>query len=184
MSRRLLLIAVACATLGLSACGNKVETVTNGESEAEYVTLGQMQYQVQLSRQLNPYSPGDRDLLAGVAAADRRLAPDEIWFGVWVRVQNGTSNAHARADAFRIKDTKGADFAPVPMPGSVFAYQPGDVEAGDIYPVPGSSSSNSPTTGAFLLFKMPATTLDFRPLELEFASTKLPGEVSSVRLDV
>ena len=42
MSRRLLPIALAllCASLGLSACGNKQATVTHGESEAVYVTLG------------------------------------------------------------------------------------------------------------------------------------------------
>ena len=75
MSRRLLLIALAllCASLGLSACGNKQETVTRGESEAIYVTLGDVQYQVQLSRQIDPYSPGDRDLLKGVAPIDAIL---------------------------------------------------------------------------------------------------------------
>ncbi len=99
MSRRLLLIALAllCASLGLSACGNKEETVTRGESEAIYVTLGEVQYQVQLSRQLDPYSPGDRDLLKGVAPTDRALAKNEIWFGVWVAAVNGTDGpAEAR----------------------------------------------------------------------------------------
>ena len=35
------------------------------------MTLGEVQYQVQLSRQLDPYSPGDRDLLKGVPPAER-----------------------------------------------------------------------------------------------------------------
>jgi hypothetical protein len=185
MSRRLLLIALACATLGLGACGNKQETVTHGESEAFYVTLGSMQYQVQLSRQLNQYLPGDRDLLVGLSPADRALGPDEIWFGVWVQVVNGSSSPQTTANSFTIRDTKGGEYKPVPLAAAnVFAYRPAEVESNGLYPRSGSAAANSPTTGAFLLFKMPKNTLDFRPLELEFGSTTLPGKVSSVRLDV
>jgi len=187
MSRRLLLIALAllCASLGLSACGNKQATVTRGESEAVYVTLGNVQYQVQLSRQLDPYSPGDRDLLKGVAPKDRGLAKNEIWFGVWVGAVNGTGDPQKLADAFRIKDTTGKEFEPTPLQAdSPFAYRPADIAADAVYPLPASASGQSPTTGGFLLFRMPRQTLDFRPLELEFASSALPGKGSTIRLDV
>jgi hypothetical protein len=218
MSRLLLLIVLACATLGLVACGgDKKETVTVGESEAVYVTLGDLQYQVQLSRQLDRFAPGDRDLLKGVPAAERKLAPDEIWFGVWFRAQNGTDGAQPTADEFRIKDTTGREFKPVqldetspfayrsvsleggavyPLPGSAsgqsattdetspFAYRSVSLEGGAVYPLPGSASGQSATTGGFLLFRMPVSALDFRPLEFEFASSELPGKVSAVRLDV
>ena len=186
MSRRLLLIFLALATLGLGACGDdEVETVTKGESEAVYVTLGDVQYQVQLSRQLNRFDAGDRDLLAGVPDAERRLAPDEIWFGVWLRAQNGTEVPQGLADEFVIKDTIGGEFKPVAMtPESPFAYRPVEVAPGEVYPVVQSASGQAPTTGALLLFKMPVRTLDFRPLEFEFGSSELPGKASSVRLDV
>ena len=180
-----MLIALACAALFLAGCGNKVETVTHGESEAVYVTLGDLQYQVQLSRQLDPFSPGDRDLLAGVPAADRSLGNDDIWFGVWVIALNGTEDPQTLADKFRIVDTTGKEFEPVQQkPEAVFAYRSEPIAAGAIYPLPGSASGQAPTTGAFLLFKMPRQTLDFRPLELEFGSTTLPGKTSTVRLDV
>ena len=186
MSRLLLLIVLACATLGLAACGGeKEETVTVGESEAVYVTLGELQYQVQLSRQLDRYAPGDRDLLKGVPAADRKLAPNEIWFGVWFRAQNGTESAQRTADLFRIKDTTGREFEPVRLDAtSPFAYRPVSLEGGAVYPLPGSASGQSATTGGFLLFRMPISALDFRPLEFEFGSSTLPGKVSAVRLDV
>ncbi len=185
MSRLLLLIVLACATFGLAACGEKEETVTQGESEAIYVTLGELQYQVQLSRQLDRFSPGDRDLLKGVPAAERRLAPDEIWFGVWVRAQNGTETAQGLADEFVIKDTTGREFEPVKLDAtSPFAYRPAEIPGGATYPLPDSASGQAPTTGAFLIFRMPVSALDFRPLELEFGSSELPGKVSAVRLDV
>lgn len=185
MSRLLLLIVLACATFGLAACWDREETITTGESEAVYVTLGELQYQVQLSRQLDQFSAGDRDLLKGVPVAERELAPDEIWFGVWVRAVNGTETAQALADEFVIKDTTGREFKPVELDTtSPFAYRPVEIEGGGVYPLPGSASGQSPTTGAFLIFRMPVSALDFRPLEFEFGSSELSGKVSAVRLDV
>jgi hypothetical protein len=184
MSRRILLIVLALASLGLTACGERKETITVGESEAEFVTLGELQYQVQLSRQLNPAAQGDRDLLVGVAPSERGLQPDEIWFGVWLRALNGTEAPQELADEFTIKDTTGTEFEPVDNAESVFAWRPGLIEGGGVYPALGSASANSPTTGAILLFKMPVATLDFRPLEFEFGSSELPDRISAIRLDV
>ncbi len=185
MRRCLLLIAVAFATLGLGACGDKQETVTNGESEAVYVTLGELQYQVQLSRQLDPFSPGDRDLLAGVPAADRVLDDNEIWFGIWLQATNGTTSPQSLADEFRIKDTTGREFEPIELkPESPFAYRSAEIAPNTVYPLVNSASGQSPTSGAFLLFRMPKQTLDFRPLEFELGSSELPGKISTVRLDV
>lgn len=185
MSRRLLLIVLALATLGLSACGDKERTVKNGESEAAYVTLGDMQYQVQLSRLLNAYNPGDRSLLVGVPPALRGLGRGDVWFGVWVRVFNHSHRIRVGADSFKIVDTRGREYEPVPLTASsVFAYRSGPVQRESTYPVLDSAAGNSPTVGSLLLFKLPETTLDFRPLELEFSSSILPGQTSTVRLDV
>ncbi|CAB4937242.1 unannotated protein [freshwater metagenome] len=186
MKRLPLLLALAVAAVTLAACGaNTPKTVTQGESEAIYVTLGPMQYQVQVSRQLNQYEVGDRALLAGVAEAEKTLGTDDIWFGVWVRIFNGTDADHPAADQFKIVDTKGAEYEPVTVSeDNAFAYQPTTVRANDDYPQPGSAGAESPTTGALLLFKLPRQALDFRPLELEFSNSQIPGATSTVRLDV
>lgn len=186
MRRLLLPLLLALAVTGLGACGSdEVHTVTEAESEAVYVTLDELQYQVQLSRQLDPFAQVDRDLLAGVPKAQRGLGDDQVWFGVWVRALNGTEDPKTLADRFVIKDTTGSEFEPIEMTAdSPFAYRPGAIAPGDGYPVPNSASGQSPTTGAFLLFRMPVRTLDFRPLELEFESSEAPGETAKVRLDV
>ena len=184
MTRRLLLLVLAAACLGLAACGNKPDTVTHGESEAEYVTLGNMQYQVQLSRQINPGNIGDQQLLVGLPPRFRGLKRGEIWFGVWVRVFNKTGNASPAANEFKVVDTRGKVFAPIPLDHvNVFAYRPTEVPAGGEYPFPGSAQANAPTTGALVLFKLPVDALDFRPLELGFTGPGASGE-STVRLDV
>lgn len=186
MVRRLLVIPVLVASVALlSACGDHPETVNNGESEAVYVTNGDLQYQVQISRQLNPADPGDRALLVGLPPGDRNLGPDDLWFGVWVRVWNGTDSAQKTAGRFEIVDTRGDRFSPVPLSRvNVLAYRPGIVKANAQYPVPDSVPENLPTTGGVLVFKLPRQALDFRPLELIFNGTGNPDNESSVRLDV
>ena len=183
MTRRLLLTALAAAALGLAACGNKQATITAGDSEAEFVTLGSMQYQVQLSRQLNSSDTGDRALLIGIPPAARGIGPKQVWFGVWVRVTNKSGTPARSADQFTIMDTRGRTYQPVVLqPVNAFAYRPSVVKS--TYPTLNSVSSNTPPGGAFLLFKLPLDALDFRPLKLDFANSSAPAKISSVTLDV
>jgi hypothetical protein len=183
VTRRLLLIALAAAALGLAACGNKQATITRGDSEANFVTLGTMQYQVQLSRQLNSSDTGDRALLIGIPPVARTIGPKEIWFGVWVRVTNKSGSPARSADQFKIVDTRGRSYKPVALQSvNAFAYRPSVVQS--VYPTLNSVSTNTPPGGAFLLFKLPLDALDFRPLDLAFSSTTLPGRTSTVLLDV
>lgn len=185
MTRRLLLIALALATLGFAACGDKKETVSVGESEAVYVTLGQMQYQVQISRQLNPDDVRDREYLIGIPPRDRGLDPSQIWFGVWIRVFNGSEDSERAADEFHIVDTRGREYAPIALETvNPFAYRSTPVAAGHEYPLPGSAAAETSSTGALLLFKLPVDALSFRPLELDFSSSQLGDERSIISLDV
>lgn len=185
MVRRLFLVPAVVASVALlPACGGH-QTVTEGESEAVYVTNGELQYQVQISRQLNAADPGDRALLVGLPADQRELGQDDLWFGVWVRVWNGTDEPHKAAADFEIVDTKGERFEPVEFaPENILAYRADTVEANSQYPVPDSVPENLPTTGAVLVFKLPRQALDFRPLELVFHEPGNPEQESSVRLDV
>lgn len=185
MTRRLLLILLALSSLALAACGDKQKTITHGESEAQFVTLGQMQYQVQLSRQLNQADVGDRALLVGIPPADRGLKPDEVWFAVWVRITNKSDNVGTGADEFKIVDTRGRLFKPIALQRiNPFAYRSTPVLPGGVYPRLNSVATSTPPGGALLLFKLQLPALDFRPLELGFSSTLVPKAESSVRLDL
>jgi len=187
MFRRLLaLTLLAIAATAVVGCGDKQPTVSVGESEAIYVTLGNLQYQVQMSRQLNPADAGDRDLLAGIDPADASLGTDDLWFGVWVRAFNSSDSIARTANDFTIVDTHGEEFTPLPVDGSnklVFREAPVLANGGQ-YPYPNSAAANLPTTGAILIFKLPHSALDYRPLELEIRSSAVPNEKASVTLDV
>ncbi len=186
MTRRPLLIALALASLGLVACGDsEPRVVSAGESEAAYVTLGATQYQVQISRQLNPSEVRDRANLIGIPPADRGLDAQEIWFGVWVRAFNRSERSERSADEFKIVDTRGHEYEPIALqPVNAFAYRSSLLQPGSEYPAPGSAAAETSSTGALLLFKLPVDALSFRPLEFEFSSAALSGETSSITLDV
>src|SRR3712207_562189 len=95
MNRLVVLLAlVSC--LALAACGNEEieegqyqsENAQAAETEGIYVTVDEMKYQVQMSKQLNPDLIDDRAYLQGVSPASRDLAADEEWFAVWILAQN------------------------------------------------------------------------------------------------
>lgn len=188
MTRRLLPIALAVLfAVALPGCfgGSKPDTITKGESEAEYVTLGKLQYQVQLSRQLNPAQGPDNDYLVGLGLADRVVKRDEVWFAVWIRAWNKSGRTQRSADTFKIVDTRGREYEPVALsPVNRFAYRPAPVLDQDRLPTPGSAADGTPTSGAMLLFKLPVDALDFRPLELAFSDASAPKTESTIRLDV
>src|SRR3712207_5471175 len=98
------LLSLALAAT-LSACGNKTHTRTEGETEGVYLDVGELRYQVQVSRQLNPLSVDDAPYLEGLSPEDRQLAANELWFGVWLLVQNPSDEGQTAATEFEIIDT-------------------------------------------------------------------------------
>ncbi len=77
MLRRTLAVVLSLAlVLALAACGNKQDKTLKAETEGIYIDLGEMKYQVQISRQLNAADPEDSEFLRGVTdtlGPERRL---------------------------------------------------------------------------------------------------------------
>jgi hypothetical protein len=177
-------VALAGAT-SLSACGSGGEEPRAGETEGIYVNTGDLKYQVQISRQLNAADFEDRDYLTGLPATERRLAPGEEWFAVFVRVFNMTKDPHPAASEFVIRDTTGKTFEPIAVNTNLnrTAYKAAEVGAGDQIPVPGSLARENLTQGGLILFKVPNTTYANRPLELNITPPE-GGPEATVDLDV
>jgi hypothetical protein len=184
MRRPLLLLAVLLAGLTLNACGNADKPASEGETEATYLQLGGLQYQVQVSRQLNPYDVEDKSYVQGAADASRPLGRDDTWFGVFVRVYNAQDQRHEPTSDFEITDTQGNTYTPVPLDDSnVFRYQPTPLQADAMIPTPGSIPYNSPIRGSLLLFRVKVSSFENRPLTLHIKQAGVPGE-AEVPLDV
>jgi hypothetical protein len=158
-----------------------------GESgaNAPYLDVGPLIYEVQLSRQLNPYDTEDANYLQGLSPADSRLAPGQEWFGVFMQVYNNHSVPHLAAQAPTIIDTQNNVYTPVvPNRTNPFAYRGGLVPAHGRLPVLDTTASNGPTQGVLLLYKIHIVSLDNRPLTLQIVDPFHAFQTASAELDV
>jgi hypothetical protein len=175
----LALVAGGCGAGDPGPYGN-----VEGETEATYLELGGLKYQIQLSRQLNPADVEDRNYLEGVPRQSARLGRDEVWFGVFLRVENDEGEPAPASDEFVIEDTQENTFRPVPLaPGNSFGYRPRVLEPGEVIPAPSSPAADGPIQGALLLFRIDRTSIENRPLEFVIESPVGPNH-AAVSLDV
>jgi len=186
-----LAIALVAALAGLSACGDSHTRVSTGTyagesgANAPYLDVGSLVYEVQLSRELNPYDVEDASYLEGLGAAERRLEAGQEWFGVFVQVYNHHNEAQTAAPTMTISDTQGNVYQPiVPDQANLFAYRGGSVPPKGQLPLPGSIPAFGPTQGSLLLFKIRVVSLDNRPLKVHIEDPENPAETASAELDV
>lgn len=183
--RFLILAAVATAALLAAGCGNKEDVVLEGKTEGIYLDVGQLKYQVQVSRQLNPLDTEDREYLTAVSPLQRKLKPGETWFAVFMRVQNSTDEAKPVARRFEIEDTEGTVFRPILLgPDNGYAYRASaPIEPKSILPAANSTAGFGSTRGSLLLYKMKIDTLALRPLVLTITAPD-GGPNGRIDLDV
>jgi len=191
LRKPLLLLPTLLAALVLSACGSGHSRVTTGTYAGEagdaapYLNVGPLEYEVQLSRELNPANQEDATYLQGLTPAERKLEPGEEWFAVFMQVYNNTSEAHPASNSFTIEDTQQNRFTPiVPAESNPFIYRAGTVPANNQLPLPGTIAANDPAQGLVLLYKIEIASLDNRPLELKIVNPEDPSESASAELDV
>jgi hypothetical protein len=184
MLHRLIVAALSLALVAsLSACGNKQSKTLKAETEGIYIDLGNLKYQVEISRPLNAADIEDREYLHGVGDT---LGPEDVWFAVFVRVQNESGHTQKPATQFTITDTQENEFNPVSIDSkaNAFAYNPVPLPDKELLPNVDSIASQNSIDGELLLFKMPRTTLDNRPLELQIHDPNDFQSVGTVNLDV
>ena len=185
-ARALLLVALAAAFAGAQAgCASKTETRTIGQTEGLYIDVGELKYQVQLSRIINPDDVEDRAYLAGLPAGTAPPKPDEAWFGVWMRVQNTTDKETLpAAKEFEISDTQEHKFTPVTLTNNPFAYYAQNLGPQAILPSSNSPAGEGVIQGSLILFKVTTEALANRPLEFKIVSPTQADDVGVVDLDV
>jgi hypothetical protein len=188
-SRRLCaLLAALLVSGGLSACGKHEATglVRTAETEGVYLDINDLKYQVQVSRQLNPGDVQDKPYLAGIAKDHRGLTKDQVWFGIFIRVQNESGQALPPSNDIQISDTQDAVFKPLALDATnQYAYRSTEaIPPGETVPLLDSPGYDTPSRGVLLLFKLTLTALNNRPLELKIHGRKVPQQTGIVNLDV
>jgi hypothetical protein len=175
---------LVAAALVAAGCGGHTGQRVSAETEGLYLDVGEMTYQVQISRYMNPSDPEDRAYFAGLPEGATQLPGDETWFGVFLRVQNDSGQAHRAAGNIVIKDTADNKYRPVALGDeNLFAYRAETVLPDSVYPQPDTIAAQGPVgNGLLLLFKLKVESLQNRPLTLLISEGA--GQPSEVKLDV
>jgi hypothetical protein len=187
MLRRLALpVLIAALAVAGAGCGNKKDVVTEAATEGIWLDVGALQYHIQASRLLNPATVPDNKYLTGLP--DGILPPEanEVWFAVFLRVENRSDQAHPTVKDFEIVDTQGKVFKPLELKTAVnpFAYAPTTLQPKRAIPRQDSAQEFDSTSGAMLLFKLPLDSYANRPLELRLHSADVAPNEASLDLDV
>jgi hypothetical protein len=183
--RLVMLIGGAICAAAISACGAGEHARSADNLGPGYVELAQLNYQVQVSRQLNPWSSEDSGYLGGFTQGQLALATTDEWFGVSLQVYNWTGRAHAPTGDFFITDTLGDRYVPLSNPSpNPYSYVPSSIPAWGQLPSIDSNAYASSSQGELLIFKIPYATLVNRPFVLHIVDPTQPSKESTIELDV
>jgi hypothetical protein len=170
------LVAVA-APLGLAACGDEHPGVDEPAREGLALPLDGVDYNVFITRQLNPRVAPDG------AYVTEEPPPGQTLYGVFIQVCNNSDESRETVSHFVVKDNQENEFEPEELPeDNHFAYQPRRLEPKECIPEAGSVAQLGPTAGSMLLFQLPLDTTENRPLELEMEAEN--GETLTFELDI
>jgi hypothetical protein len=165
-------LALAGAVAALSACGYSSDS--KQVAEGEPVKLGDLKYNVIFSRYLNPSDTEDSGYLSGQA----QLPPGNTYFGVFFEVQNESDESQTLPDTLTIVDADGAKFDAIPSE-SLYAFPfGGRVEGEEQVPLLDSTPQQGPIAGSVVLFQLPASASEARPLILEVPGPEGPAEIT------
>jgi hypothetical protein len=176
----------AVAVLGLTACGkqSKDAGTTEPASEGLAIPIGGIEYNVFITRQLNPEIVPDNAYYKGPDPGK-----DNTLYGIFLQVCNHGKRPVQTAESFKVVDNQDNEFEPVPLPkDNAFSYQPRRLGPSECIPESGSVAQLGPTAGSMLLFKLPVEDTENRPLELEITSPldvlKAKRETRTIELDL
>jgi hypothetical protein len=168
----LLAALLLVAAFALAACGYSSDS--KDVAEGEPVTLGELQYNVVFSRFLNPKDNEDSAYLVG------QPEPPEghTYFGVFVEVQNESEEPQTLADSFTITDAGHQTFEAIPSESLYALPFGGEVESQEQIPVLDSTAQQGPIEGSLVLFELPASASENRPLTLSIPGPEGPAAVT------
>jgi hypothetical protein len=177
VSRLGLGIALLVAVALLAACGEEEELDV---VEGEPVELGELAYNVQLTRFLNPDDPEDEAYLRGQPLP----SADQQYLAVFMTIDNEGDEPADLPNTMTIRDTRDNTYQPLDS-ASVYALDLGTtVPAGDELPPPDTPAATGPIRGAMVLFRVDRAVTENRPIELEIPSASSGGEHANVELDI
>ena len=171
LRRSLIALCGLLLVVGLAACGHQSphQNFADANNDGDYISAGYITYQLQISRELNQYSPEDSAYIKGLpAGVSSSIGPTQLWYGVFLWAKNQSGHTATTSDNFELTDTQGDVYRPVKLDTEVnpFAWTSTTLENLDTYPGPNTVASDGPTQGGLLLFKVNTSVYSNRPLTL------------------
>ena len=164
-----LLGALALAAT-VAACGEEEETEV---VEGEPVTVAELEYNIGLTRFLNPDDLEDAEYLVGQPEPE----PGNSYLGVFLVVENQTEDPHSSADGYVVHDTLDTEYELLESE-SPYALELGaEVPPEGELPLPNTTAATGPNHGSLLIFEVDNSVGENRPLKLEIESSDGTGEV-------
>jgi hypothetical protein len=171
-----LVAALLAGALAVAGCGEDEEELD--VIEGEPVELGELRYNVQITRFLNLSDPEDEAYLGGQPDP----SPDEEYLGVFMTIENEGDSSAKLPDEMTVVDTRDNTYEPLESE-SVYALDLGaTLEGGGELPAPDTPAATGPINGAMVLFRVNRSVTENRPIELEIPSSI--GEEARVELDI
>ena len=166
-----LALALAVLAGGLSACGE--EEAVSEVVEGEPIELAGLEYNVQITRFLNPDDTEDSEYLAGQPPPP----PGKEYLGVFLVVENESEDVLSSATGYTVVDTVDNEYESLESESPYALAVGADVAAEDQLPIPDSTAANGPNQGSLLVFEVDDEVSDNRPLKLEIETVDGVGEV-------
>jgi hypothetical protein len=165
-------LLVAAMAVALSACGYSSDS--KDVVEGEPVKLGELQYNVVFSRFLNPEDNEDSAYLVG----QPEVPPGSAYFGVFLEVQNESEEPRTLASSFTITDADHETFEAIPSKSLYALPFGGEVESQEQIPILDSTPQQGPIEGSVVIFELPASASENRPLTLSIPGPEGPATVT------
>jgi hypothetical protein len=165
-------LVLAATAFALVACGYSSDS--KDVVEGEPVKLGELQYNVIFSRFLNPKDNEDSAYLVGQPEPQK----GHSYFGVFLEVQNESEEAQTLASSFTITDAGNQTFEAIPNESLYALPFGGEVESQEQIPILDSTPEQGPIEGSLVLFELPASASENRPLTLSIPGPEGPAAVT------
>jgi len=176
----LCLLAGLALTAGFTACGGVDPAGVGGTSivaaeavEGEPLELGELGYNVGITRFLNPDDIKDAEYLVGQPDPE----PGTGYLGVFLTIENESDVERPSASSYTVIDTTEVEYEMVESE-SPYALEVGEaVPAESELPLPNTTAQTGPNHAALLIFVVGDAVSDNRPLVLEVDGFEGSGEI-------
>jgi hypothetical protein len=188
-------LVVACAVAACGSSNVKQATtqpaqlsgheVGNEINDGSYIQAGPITYQLQVSRELNPYSVQDKPYVQGLPAGFPPPTPNQFWYGVFMWAKNQHHRAYRTSNHFKIVDTQGNTYYPIRLNPALnpFVWQAETLKYEITYPGQDTIQSEGESQGGLLLFKLNDSAYANRPLTL-YVLNRRGQKLGSISLDL